>query len=1033
MITVVRRVLIVLAGLIGMVLVFQNLLTRDAKPSLSPGERPTRPVTIKDLLEANVPVPTRSKVSFPKFTYQQAFPQAADEAEITVTTFAEAPSLRDHGLLPADWAEHLPDPAGLPPVEERLPINPAVVVGPDGVGTYGGAWRLCQSGFSDLRTKIGYESLTRNDPSGRLQPCLAYKWEVSPDNRAFTFYLRKGHRWSDGEPFTARDTAWVCNVNIGSPHWADPPDWMQATDGYLMLYEDDVRDWKALAAAVVKQAGAGGASVGRQIKALGGEPLWKDLEALADGTAGRNVPARAADRLNEVFRNRAFYTAEAFAPVDLTSELGDLRKPGASRLDAERMERMLRLEERAYQLDLFAKDPAALAKFRTDANYLQANQFNVLLFRSAYRDLVEPPRKQRVKVECVPDANGDDSHILRFTFRKPNSIFLEQTATFMFYRGLFNIPFHWVRNLHPDATRELALGDFWDWGGLFGTILAQANAEGPSPGKRLWEALAEPVRQKIQADPPKNDSPEAYKKELVAALNKVLAGRAFYDPAAWKGFDIEVWKNKPSEGKGWENLARDQAAMEEYRDWLVLEDLLKRWKQEGGDSLSDEETLRLNGTMFRTAFTNEDAKKPTVGRTRAIGLDLTAKAHPNKYAGWVQQMRDRDNFHPTHNPHVPVLQAWRIVSKKDDPEIIAVRNPYYYRVDAAGNQLPYIDAVRVYISTQKQIRLLKLTSGNVDFQTREISFDEFTRLKQKEKDGGYEVRLWADDSCGEVEIYTLQAHKDPVFVRLNEDPNFRYALSLALNRQEIIDVVYLGMGRPAQFSVPEGSPYYSERMARTAVEYDPNRANRLLDAMGLDRRNSDGTRLLWNGQPLIMDVNVTEPGPPPALVRLLCQYWQNIGINAQMKMRTSRMINRMLELGDFDIGAANAGMSFFGPMLPGAFYCSNPAESGQWQQWATYLRNGGRAGWPPPERIKELETLWQNLVTSATQEDKMAAWKVTTDRFAADLPLIGVMASPGKVVYVRNGFKNVPKIALAGWIAHEPGNVCPECFYFETK
>ena len=63
----------------------------------------------------------------------------------------------------------------------------------------------------------------------------------------------------------------------------------------------------------------------------------------------------------------------------------------------------------------------------------------------------------------------------------------------------------------------------------------------------------------------------------------------------------------------------------------------------------------------------------------------------------------------------------------------------------------------------------------------------------------------------------------------------------------------------------------------------------------------------------------------------------------------------------------------------------------------------------------------------------MSAWRAITDRFAADLPQIGVLSPPGKVVYVRKGFKNVPRLALAGWIAHEPGNVCPECFYFEKR
>jgi ABC-type transport system substrate-binding protein len=138
-------------------------------------------------------------------------------------------------------------------------------------------------------------------------------------------------------------------------------------------------------------------------------------------------------------------------------------------------------------------------------------------------------------------------------------------------------------------------------------------------------------------------------------------------------------------------------------------------------------------------------------------------------------------------------------------------------------------------------------------------------------------------------------------------------------------------------------------------------------------------------------------------------------------------------MGTEDLYAGKAGGSFFGPMLPGSFYPSNPAECGWWYNWAVYMRNGGRGGWAAPERIKELERMWQRLVTSPTRDAKMAAWKAVTDRFASDLPLIGILTSPGKVVYVRNGFKNVPRLALAGWIAHEPGNTCPECYFFEKR
>ena len=76
--------------------------------------------------------------------------------------------------------------------------------------------------------------------------------------------------------------------------------------------------------------------------------------------------------------------------------------------------------------------------------------------------------------------------------------------------------------------------------------------------------------------------------------------------------------------------------------------------------------------------------------------------------------------------------------------------------------------------------------------------------------------------------------------------------------------------------------------------------------------------------------------------------------------------------------------------------------------------------------------MWERFATAPSQRLKMQAWQAVTNRFARDLPIIGVCTSPGKVVLVKKSFKNVPRLALAGWIAHQPGNCCPECFFFDT-
>ena len=137
-------------------------------------------------------------------------------------------------------------------------------------------------------------------------------------------------------------------------------------------------------------------------------------------------------------------------------------------------------------------------------------------------------------------------------------------------------------------------------------------------------------------------------------------------------------------------------------------------------------------------------------------------------------------------------------------------------------------------------------------------------------------------------------------------------------------------------------------MANNHVEYDPNQANALLDAMGLDKRLPDGTRLFWNGQPFIMDVNVPTQEVPLPAVRLVCQYWQNIGINAQLKLRTGNMMYRMEEMGTSDLRVHKEGGNYFGPFEAGFYYPSHPAESVQWYQWANSCGAAGAAAGRPP-------------------------------------------------------------------------------------
>lgn len=120
----------------------------------------------------------------------------------------------------------------LPPVEERLPAEPHVVEPLEAVGTYGGTWRQAVRGGSDnlIERTLGYTRLVRwNREWTEVVPDVAKSFEVNDDATEFVFTLHEGHKWSDGDPFTASDIVWwYDNILTNEDVTPEVPSWLQA-------------------------------------------------------------------------------------------------------------------------------------------------------------------------------------------------------------------------------------------------------------------------------------------------------------------------------------------------------------------------------------------------------------------------------------------------------------------------------------------------------------------------------------------------------------------------------------------------------------------------------------------------------------------------------------------------------------------------------------------------------------------------------------------------------------------------------------
>ena len=229
------------------------------------------------------------------------------------------------------------------------------------------------------------------------------------------------------------------------------------------------------------------------------------------------------------------------------------------------------------------------------------------------------------------------------------------------------------------------------------------------------------------------------------------------------------------------------------------------------------------------------------------------------------------------NPDLPSLDPWILKTSLPADRIVFERNPYYYRVDGAGHQLPYIDRV-VFNIANSQIIAAKTGAGESDLQARYLSFDDYTFLKAGEVANGYKVLLWRTGPGSQLALYPNLNVDDDVWRKLVRDVRFRRALSLAINRHEINQVIYFGLANEGQNTVLPESPLYRPEYRSDWAAFDIDEANRLLDQIGL-KRGGDGLRQLPDGRSA--DIVVEDSGESQEksdVLELIRDSWRTVGI-----------------------------------------------------------------------------------------------------------------------------------------------------------
>ncbi|MEM7429543.1 MAG: ABC transporter substrate-binding protein, partial [Pseudomonadota bacterium] len=355
---------------------------------------------------------------------------------------------------------------------------------------------------------------------------------------------------------------------------------------------------------------------------------------------------------------------------------------------------------------------------------------------------------------------------------------------------------------------------------------------------------------------------------------------------------------------------------------------------------------------------------------------LKKLAKKYKQKNWPRMHRRLGRQYRPENPDMPTLQPWRNSTRPPSEQFIFKRNPYFHRVDPQGNQLPYIDSIKVGMGSTGLIPT-KAGAGETDLQGRYIRFDNYTFLKASTKLHPMNVRLWETAKGSQIALFPNLNAADKVWRDLFRDIRVRRALSVAIDRHEINQAVYYGLARPSSNSVLPTSPLFREEYQKAWTQFDLDLGNKLLDEVGLTERNEEGIRLLPNGE--IMQIVVETAGESTEetdVLELVRDNWRKIGVEIFVRPTQRDIFRRRVRSGDvimgvwsgFDNGIPTAEMS------PEEL-APTTQEQYQWPLWGQFYETGGNSGEPSdlPE-AKKLLSLYEEWLKSTDSTAREVIW-----------------------------------------------------------
>lgn len=396
---------------------------------------------------------------------------------------------------------------------------------------------------------------------------------------------------------------------------------------------------------------------------------------------------------------------------------------------------------------------------------------------------------------------------------------------------------------------------------------------------------------------------------------------------------------------------------------------------------------------------------------------LDAAAKKEKLKSWAVLHHRMDDMFENTNPSLPTLQPWRVMTKAPANRFVFERNPFYHRVDKTGQQLPYVDRIVLDVATSG-LMAAKANSGDADLLFRGLAMGDLPILKEGEKAQKYRTLLWPTARGSELALYPNLTTTDLVWRKLNRDVRYRRALSLAIDRRMLNNALLFGLGQVGNDTISEESRLFEPSFRSLNAQFDPATASRLLDEIGLTRRNGAGIRLLPDGRE--MEIIVETDGDGGMIVdglTLIAEFWRDIGVKLFAKPQ-DRTVLRNRAYSGLTVMVAAQGLDLALPtaeMSPAELAPTRQDNYG-WPRWGQHHETHGTAGEicdiPQARALGELYERWLGTASDAEQT---RIWKDMLKNHAENQWSIGTVAGAIQPIVVKNGLRNLPERAVYSW------------------